>query len=104
MTNDFWAEDLPTSSFTSLNPSLDPDPGRGRHNFEKQKAVSGKPQMSCPSALPLLLAPAGVHATPRSSSAPSSEASVSFTTEVWPGRDVVPLNNLSVLNRTGVLG
>lgn len=81
MTNDFWAEDLPTFSFTSLNPSLEPDPGKGRHNFEKQKAVKQQTTdvLPCPSMLPLLLAPAGVPATPTSSSALSSGASVSFT-------------------------
>lgn len=54
MTNDFWAEDLPTFSFTSLNPSLEPDPGKGRHNFEKQKAVKQQTTdvLPCPSMLP----------------------------------------------------
>ena len=36
----------PTFSFISFNPNLDPDPGRGCHNFEKQKAVNNQPTRS----------------------------------------------------------
>lgn len=35
----------PTFSFISFNPNLDPDPGRGCHNFEKQKAVITNPDV-----------------------------------------------------------
>lgn len=86
MTNDFWAEGLPTFSFTSLNPSLDPDPGKAViivKSRKQQQTTDVLPFRAAP-----LLAPAGVRAAPTSSSAQSSEGSVSFATEVWSGRDV----------------